>query len=262
MKNIRKLFLVLCIAFCMCLSISGNISFAAIELDSKTEELIKSDVSALIDILQQDENTLNEQVSNYSKINEEMANAIKNAYNSWNNIISNLGEYNSIIDTAVATEGDFIKSTSQIKFANNTAEMIVTYNSESYITSIDFNQNEEKTSLGQKMSNAILNTIIGMLVVFVMLIFISFIISLLAYVPSMVEKFKKKEIVIEKTETIIPQVTSVPEIEEEEEDLTDDLELVAVITAAIMASMGDEVPADGLLVKSIKRKKTNKWQRA
>ena len=46
----------------------------------------------------------------------------------------------------------------------------------------------------------------------------------------------------------------------EEEDLTDDLELVAVITAAIAAY--DNTSADGLVVRSIKRANGAKWKRA
>lgn len=45
-----------------------------------------------------------------------------------------------------------------------------------------------------------------------------------------------------------------------EEDLTDDLELVAVITAAIAAS--ENTSADGLVVRSIRRAPGNKWKRA
>ena len=46
----------------------------------------------------------------------------------------------------------------------------------------------------------------------------------------------------------------------EEEELADDLELVAVITAAIAAS--ENTPADGLVVRSIKRAPASKWKRA
>ena len=45
-----------------------------------------------------------------------------------------------------------------------------------------------------------------------------------------------------------------------EEDLTDDLELVAVITAAIAAS--EDTPADGLVVRSIRRVPGSKWKKA
>lgn len=42
-------------------------------------------------------------------------------------------------------------------------------------------------------------------------------------------------------------------VQREEEELMDQYELVAVITAAIYASMGSEVPADGLVVRSIRK---------
>lgn len=40
---------------------------------------------------------------------------------------------------------------------------------------------------------------------------------------------------------------------QEEQELIDDQELVAVIMAAIYASMGTEAPADGLIVRSIRK---------
>ena len=45
-----------------------------------------------------------------------------------------------------------------------------------------------------------------------------------------------------------------------EEELVDDLELVAVITAAIAASMNTST--DGLVVRSIRRKANAQWRRA
>ena len=46
----------------------------------------------------------------------------------------------------------------------------------------------------------------------------------------------------------------------EEENLADDMELVAVITAAISAAAA--VPAEGLVVRSIRRKSGSKWKNA
>lgn len=48
----------------------------------------------------------------------------------------------------------------------------------------------------------------------------------------------------------------------EQEELVDDSELVAVITAAIYASMGEAVPADGFVVRSIRRVNGKKWMSA
>ncbi len=115
---------------------------------------------------------------------------------------------------------------------------------------------EEKTSLG----TALLNTIMSIMIVFAMLIIISMVISLFRYIPVLQERFQKK------SQVPVTQATPVPAPEpelEEEEELSDDLELVAVITAAIHAyeeSMGNEVPADGLVVRSIKRINKSRWQ--
>lgn len=112
-----------------------------------------------------------------------------------------------------------------------------------------------------QIGNALLNTVMGMGVVFTVLIFISFIISLMKYIPGIIEKFQGKD-----QEVVAPITTTKqepePVVEEEEEELVDDTELVAVITAAIMASMGDEVPADGLVVRSIRRVNRSKWVNA
>ncbi len=115
---------------------------------------------------------------------------------------------------------------------------------------------EEKTSLG----TALLNTIMSIIIVFAMLIIISMVISLFRYIPVLQERFQKKSQVPVTQATPVP--ASEPELVEEEE-LSDDLELVAVITAAIHAyeeSMGNEVPADGLVVRSIKRINKSRWQ--
>ena len=56
-----------------------------------------------------------------------------------------------------------------------------------------------------------------------------------------------------------------PPTVEEEEDLSDDLELVAVVTAAIHAyeeAEGIEVPADGLVIRSIRKVGKANWRNA
>lgn len=120
------------------------------------------------------------------------------------------------------------------------------------------------------------NTIIGMGVVFCVLIFISFIISLLKYLPLLfdaemrkqkAEKKAAEEAAKKKTEATIIANKNEPEVKKEvqstenkDENLVNDAELVAVITAAIYAATGDVVrgPAytasnDKLVVRSIRR---------
>lgn len=108
---------------------------------------------------------------------------------------------------------------------------------------------EEIKTMGQKMAKAGLNTLMGMGLVFVLLIVISLLISAFAVFGKLE---KKKEQPKKEAADAVPVAAPAPVAEEE---LVDDTELVAVITAAIMASMGDEAPADGLVVRSIRRRR-------
>lgn len=88
-----------------------------------------------------------------------------------------------------------------------------------------------------------LGTIAGMGVVFLTLILIAFIISGFKYIGRTSNKQATK-VVVEKK---VPVMKASPEPVKEE----DDLELVAVITAAIAATMGTS--SDRLVVKSLRR---------
>ncbi len=123
-----------------------------------------------------------------------------------------------------------------------------------HVTSITVN-----TVLGfdESMKNAAVNTLIGMGTVFIMLIVIAIIISLLKYVPSMVDgiaalfKKDKEEKNTESVEKAIENIVAREEADDEEDE-SDDTELVAVIAAAIAASEG-AASVDGFVVRSIRR---------
>lgn len=102
-----------------------------------------------------------------------------------------------------------------------------------------------KYSLAEKMGKAALNTVLGMGTVFIILIFISFLISLFKYISIFENKIKAKQTPVIETKEI--NTVSEPE------NLEDDLELVAVITAAIAEFSNTD--ASNLIVRSIKRVK-------
>lgn len=105
-------------------------------------------------------------------------------------------------------------------------------------------------SLGEELKYAALNMIVGLVVVFLVLTIIIFIISLFKFIPYLQNKFSSNNNTEnEAVDNALAQITE----QEKAEELIDDYELVAVITAAIQASMGSEVPADGLVVRSIRR---------
>lgn len=111
---------------------------------------------------------------------------------------------------------------------------------------------------GEILEKAGLNTVLGMGTVFCVLIFISFIISLLKFIPALEKKFSKKA---KSVEAPIPVPVAVPiaaaDIVPVNEASVNDGELAAVIAAAIAAAEGTST--DGFIVRSIKRRKTNKW---
>ena len=107
------------------------------------------------------------------------------------------------------------------------------------------------------ISDAGINTVICLAVVFAVLIFISFLISLFKYIPKLEAALSKKDRKTELVENAVVNTVSQIEVKEEEEELSDDLELVAVITAAIAASAGTST--DGFVVRSIRRSNNSRW---
>ena len=112
---------------------------------------------------------------------------------------------------------------------------------------------EEYKTLGQKMGKAGLNTILSMAIVFVVLIFISLIISCFKIIGVMQDR-KNQKMAASVQVAPVP-ITPSPDAvaDTAEENLMDDLELVAVITAAVAAASETEC-ADGLIIRSIVRK--------
>jgi sodium pump decarboxylase gamma subunit len=111
------------------------------------------------------------------------------------------------------------------------------------------------------MKKAALNTVLGMGTVFAVLILISLIISAFTLIPKIQAMFSKKE---EKkasdTENAVDN--TIAQIIETQERY-DDTELVAVISAAIAAyeaEQGTAVPADGVVIRSIRKVNKSKWQ--
>ena len=117
--------------------------------------------------------------------------------------------------------------------------------------------------MAEKMLNAGLNTLIGLAIVFALLILISFFISLLIHTAKLeaylAERKKRKEekkrkkqeakngikaISGESVDKTIEQIV-------QKEELSNDLELVAVIMAAICAATGQS--SDSFVVRSVKK---------
>ena len=109
------------------------------------------------------------------------------------------------------------------------------------------------SDFGSKMAKAGMNTVMGMGTVFIVLILFAFIISRFKYI-SVFEKWLNSR----GHKDDVPKLQPMPPAAEPEEDEpADDLELVAVITAALAASLNTST--DKLIVRSIRRRNSNHW---
>lgn len=181
--------------------------------------------------------------------------AFQDIFSGYLNYADELGDYISIDSNELKGDDEEASLTTTITFTIHPAMLNLIFDEDGVVTtgSID-----PIYSFGEILQKAGLNTIIGMGTVFVILIFISLIISLLPKLTSTIENFgKKKE--AEAPAPAAPAPVAAP-VAAAEEELVDDLELVAVISAAIAAYTGTS--SDGFVVRSIKRSTTNKWKKA
>ena len=182
-------------------------------------------------------------------------NGMIEAATSWVSAKEELGDLVSIDGSEIVSyDGKEIVTDVKITGTKRTAVIEFILKDNPYLTMESAATNVDYT-FGEKMEKAALNTLLGMGTVFVVLILISLIISCFGIFPKLqaASEAKKKKKAAAAVDNTVAQII-------EKEELSDDLELVAVITAAIAAGTGSST--DGFVVRSIKRVKTNKWQKA
>ena len=173
------------------------------------------------------------------------------AIDAWNAAVDECGAYVSHGDYAYEVSGDEIHVTADAKFEDRAATITLIYDKDMYLDSLTI---DGDYSLGEIMKKAGLNTVLGMGTVFVVLIFISVLISFFKYIPKVEEAFKNRN----KKQGVQPVSGDSRAVEPVAEVTTeDDTELVAVIAAAIAAAEGTST--DGFVVRSIRRRPSNKW---
>lgn len=120
-----------------------------------------------------------------------------------------------------------------------TAYPLVDYKFEKY------RESAADVSRAEVMKTAGINTVMSMAIVFAVLILIAALIGCFIFISKAQNATKKEAPAVASAITVAAPVV--------EEDVTDDLELVAVIMAAIAAASGGE-NTDGLVVRSIRRR--------
>ena len=180
--------------------------------------------------------------------------AFQDIFNGYINYTEELGAYISTDSSELSGDEEEASLTTVVAFDVHSATLNLIFNDDGVVTtgSID-----PIYSFGEILQKAGLNTIIGMGKVFVILIFISLVIALLPKLTGMIENFGKKKEAPAAAPAAPKAAAAAPG---EVAALADDLELVAVISAAIAAYTGTS--SDGFVVRSIRRSDKNKWKKA
>lgn len=168
---------------------------------------------------------------------------------SWKAAEEECGKYVSHGDYEVEVKSDEFVVTTTAQYKEREATILFTFDENMAMKSMDVSA---KFEIGEILTKAGLNTLLGMGTVFAVLIFLAFLISLIKYIPAIIEGSKsgEKQLVTEsKPEPVVLDSQVVEEC--------DDLELIAVITAAIAAQEGTST--DGFVVRSIRRRPSNNW---
>lgn len=275
--NFKKFLLLFCVFACMfsLTACSDNISVDKAKETTKEKELavytegFEAWATDMIHFLDQ---TSDEQIKEYAEnsktldevnntkycINPEGMNAATvEFYNGWVKTKEDLGKLKSIDKITVEISkdtGTLCTINVNTTYENRTCKYELVVNEKLALESGAINPTY---TTGEKMEKAVMNTIIGMGTVFIVLIFISFIISLLKYVNKIGDKSSKEE---PKNEAAAGVDNAIAQIVSNEENEADDLELVAVITAAIAAAEGTS--SNGLVVRSIRKVKSGSWKNA
>jgi len=255
----KKISLLVCI-LALVLSVAGCGSKDEVEYDAQTLEQSCEQVLSIIQsggISASDISGMSEWSQGYLMAQFEgqtgvqmEASSLITALEGWDASFEECGEYeghgdytfkNSSTGVTVITEAQFSKRDAALEFTFDENLKL-----DAFTVGAHYNT-------GEILQKAGLNTLLGMGTVFVVLIFMSFIISLLKYIPALFDRSSKKD---SKATAPVPAAPTPAEPVLSEPEV-DDTELIAVIAAAIAAAEGTST--DGFVVRSIKRRKSNKW---
>ncbi len=178
--------------------------------------------------------------------------AFTSAFAGYESSMEELGAYISTDNyEEPEVKGDEVTFVANLTYENRTAKLSMIFNKRGVVESVTL---DPKYSTGEILQKAGMNTILGMGTVFIVLIFISLVIYCFNFIPGN-QAAKQEERPAPK-----PRPAKKPAARPAKQNLVDDKELVAAITAAICAYRGTS--SDGFVVRSIRRAESSTWKRS
>ena len=246
-RKLKSLLAMVCV-----LALTLAMSVCAFAADTVTKDEAANYKSAAETLISQIAGFSDEEIENYLAQDDAFTTA---TMESWKSVKDELGAYSSIVSQDVEKDGDVVTISTVAQFEKAKADVVLMLDlGQQMYTSMTYSV---QYSLAANMQRAGMNTLMGIGIVFLMLVFLSFVIGLFKYI----EKFQnvgKKKAAEEAPKAEEAPAPAIAQSEAADEDFADDLELVAVISAAIAAY--ENTSGDSFVVRSIK--KSNKWHRA
>ena len=246
-RKLKSLLAMICV-----LALTFTMSVCAFAADEVTDDEVANYKSAAETLISQIAGFSDEEIQTYLAQNDAFTTA---TMESWKGVKDELGAYSSIVSQDVEKDGDVVTISTVAQFEKAKADVVLMLDlGQQMYTSMTYSV---QYSLAANMQRAGMNTLMGIGIVFLMLVFLSFVIGLFKYI----EKFQnvgKKKAAEEAPKAEEAPAPAIAQSEAADEDFADDLELVAVISAAIAAY--ENTSGDSFVVRSIK--KSNKWHRA
>lgn len=261
-QNVKRIWLALLMAVCL-LALAGCSAQVSEEtLDPGLEMVIQQGTQQTLDsFVALDDAGLAEAIAQAEKSKNATMLA---AYQAWESVRDDLGALVTTGSVVASATDDGYMGKMQAAFEKREAEFTVMVNEDMMITSVSF---APKYTMGETMTKAGLNTLLGMGTVFVVLIFISWLISCFKYINQWEQSRKNKATAKNAAAPTaspapaapVPAAALHPAAAPAAEEVSDDTELIAVIAAAIAASEG-KTSTDGLVVRSIRRVPNRNWK--
>ena len=179
----------------------------------------------------------------YQSYGDQMDAATMKVINSWSEVKDEVGDFVGYGEVVVTEANGTTTVEQTAEFSGRDVKITFVYDKDMNVEDINL---DKVYTLAETMTKAAMNTAMGMGTVFVMLIVISLIISCFTLVNKAQKKAESKK-AANAPASAAPAAAPVAEAAQ-----TDDLELVAVIAAAIAAATGSST--DDFVVRSIKRR--------
>ncbi len=249
------------LALCGCSSDKDNSAFEKkqAEIEQQMKDYTSNNLERYRGMSEAERNLEKEEIEKLRKsgtISEEVATMNSQMIDDWSEIESDLGKFAGFGEFNFEQAGKTYTATLTVKYENRDTHLIYVLSKKDM--SVTGANVEKVYSLGEKMSKAGLNTLMGIGIVFIMLVLMSLVIysfRVINFIQFKHEKTRKEAKENKVKESLDELETNSKSIQAAKggKDLTDDLELVAVITAAIAAAT--ETSTDDFVVRSIRRRR-------